>query len=144
MINPGYGFVDYLDSLPSSYENNVASYSLLLESSLGWRFGLGLKLGYRSWSVLEEIESNATLYSAAARLTYHPRILPRLDTYVGVAPIVRYGTLSAANNNEYKWSTDISPVAGARYYFFNRFALTGEFAYDTSSNVTVGFSILLN
>jgi len=144
VINPGYGFIDYLDSLPNTLNDNIASYSLLLESSLGSRIGLGIKLGYRSWTKDEEVQYDVSLYSAAARLTYHPNLIQRLDTYFGVAPIVRYGTIAEANNNEYKWSTDISPVVGARYYLFDRFALTGEFAYDTSSNVTVGFSILLN
>lgn len=143
VISPGYGLVSYLDSLPSNLENKVASFSLLLESSIGRRVGIGLKLGYTSW-VLPESTYELSLYTAAARLTYHPFVIEKLDLFAGVSPIVRYGTVVVENGNEFKWSADISPVIGARYYLFDRFAVSGEFAYDTSSNITLGFAVLLN
>ena len=144
VISPGIGIISYLDMLPSELETNVSSYSLLLESSIWNRVGLGLKLGYASWGLQNQLNYDVSLYSVAARITYHPKITRKLDAFAGVAPIIRYGTLVEQNNNEFKWSTDISPVVGIRYFLLDRFALSGEFAYDTSSNVTLGFALLLN
>lgn len=143
VFNPGYGLIDYLDSLPSALMNQVPSVSLLLESSIGHRFGLGAKLGYRSWTIPESTYK-ASLYSTALRMTYHPKTVDKLDAYFGGTALLRYGTLSTGNETTGKWSTDYSPVVGARYYLLSRFALTGEFAYDTSSNVTLGFALLFN
>ncbi len=143
VINPGFGMIDYLDSLPSALSSKVYSFSLLLEKSVGKRVGVGLKLGYRSWEISES-NTDITLYSAAARLTYHPLLVNKLDAYVGFAPILRYGTLVQENGNEFKWSADISPVVGARYYVFDSIGLSAEFAFDTSSNITVGMAFLFN
>lgn len=143
VVNPGFGVVEYLDSLPSSLNNKVSSFSLLLESSLAKRIGVGLKLGYRAWEI-EESNTDITLYSAAVRFTYHPLLVDKLDTYIGFTPILRYGTFVQENGNEFKWSTDISPVVGARYYIFESVGLSTEFAYDSSTNFTLGISFLFN
>ena len=143
VFNPGYGLIDYLDSLPSVLETGTPSVSLLLEQSLGGRFGLGLKLGYRTWTIPESTYE-ASLYSSAFRLTYHPRLVDKLDTYLGATAVLRFGTLRSADDISGKWSTDYSPVIGARYYLLSRLAITGEYAYDTSSNLTLGMALLIN
>ncbi len=144
ILSPGIGVISYLDMLPSELETNVSSYSLLLENSLWKRIGIGLKLSYASWSLRNESIYDVSLYSIATRITYHPKFSSKVDVFAGVAPIIRYSTLVELNSNEFKWSKDISPVVGIRYYLFERFALSGEFAYDTASNFTLGFALLLN
>jgi hypothetical protein len=143
VINPGYGLYDHLAGLPAALTTAVPAVTLLVERSLGSRIGVGLKLGYRSWEVAESSFSSS-LYTAGLRATYHPSFHHKLDTYAGVAGIARLGTLTDGSTTERKWSTAISPVIGARYHLSKGFALTAEFAYDTSTNITVGFAISIN
>ena len=86
------------------------------------------------------------MFSLASRVTYHPKLkfLPKFDTYAGGAIIVRFGHSKLPDETHSKWSADFSPVLGLRYYIAKRFAFTGEYAYDHTSNITLGFSILIN
>lgn len=142
VVNPGYGLINYIDSLPVNLNSKTPSLSILLEKSFGAGIGLGLKMGYRQW---EDQESGLTaaLYSSSLRMTYHVKVLEKLDPYVGVGATLRFATLGSADLLSPKWSHDFTPIIGARYYLLNRFAFTAEFAYDNSSNVTLGFAILL-
>ena len=143
VINPGYGLYDHVSGLPSALSTAVPAVSLLVERSLGSRIGVGLKLGYRSWEVLESSYSSS-LYTAGLRATFHPNFHHKLDTYAGVAGVMRLGTLSDGTSTDRKWSSAVSPVIGARYHLSPGFALSGEFAYDTSTNFTVGFAVSIN
>lgn len=142
IINPGIGLFSYIDSLPSGLQGKTPPLSLLLEHGLGNRLGLGIKVGHQSWEN-PEINQQTKMYALSSRLTYHPKAQSILNPYFGAAAILRLGTMSSSANSSFKWSYGFSPVVGIRYYVSDNISFTGEFAYDSTSNITLGFAFLI-
>lgn len=145
IVSLQYGVIDYIDNIPGDAVSSTPAISLLYERSRGYRIGLGTKWSYRNWKTQTEgVTAKFDLLVAAPRVTYHPKLVNKLDFYGGLAFPFSVGLIRVEDERSFKLNYGISPVIGARYYPTKRLGLSAEFAYDNTTNVNVGIAVALN
>lgn len=135
-----YALRSDVDKHTPNLQTTIPALTLSYERSVGYNIGLGGRVGYNSWQVLDS-KCQIHYYALSLRAAYHLHISERLDPYLGVAATARGATMLDEHLSETKIKPGVNSFFGLRYYLKNRFALFGEVGADMMGWFHLGFNV---
>jgi hypothetical protein len=131
-----------LDKHGYNIKNKIPAFSLSYERAIGYNIGVGGRIGYNSWEVLDT-KCSVYYYALSLRGSYHINLIDNLDPYVGLAISARGSTTADETTTLTKIKPGISTFIGTRYYLKERFALFGEVGADMMGWFHLGLNFKL-
>ncbi|MBL7816116.1 MAG: hypothetical protein JNL70_13950 [Saprospiraceae bacterium] len=128
-----------VDKHTPNLKTTVPAVTLSYERSVGNNIGLGSRLGYNYWQVLDS-KCQVHYYGLSVRGAYHLNISDRLDPYLGVALSVRGATMVDEHLTETRVRPSANSFIGVRYYIGKNLALFGEVGADMMGWFHFGFN----